>query len=533
MNKYWYFLFICLLTTPLKSQDLYAVNQIQVVKLYIETPNWDNRLNAYKKQGLDKRVPAKLILNGVTYDSVGVRYKGNSSYFNTRKENTSKLPFNVKINYINNNQVIPGGFNRLKLSNVFRDPSFLREVLSYEIASDYMPAPRANFAKVYVNDEYFGLYNSTESIDSHFLIDRFEEEDGVLFKCDPVWKAKNIAGCKPNQKSTLAYMAKDSTCYTNAYELKTKTGWPALINLTDILNNKTADIETVLNVDQVLWMLAFNNVLVNLDSYTGRLVHNYYLYQDINGIFNPIIWDLNMSLGGFRFDGTGKALSNEEMQTLSPFLHYKTNNLDRPLITLLLKDNLYRKVYLAHIRTILNDHFSNGKYKERAKYIQQLIDTEVKNDTNKLYAYEGFQKNLAETTLAKTAKIIGITELMDKRVEYLSNHAVFKKKPPVISAVEHQFDAEGIFITANIIGNEGKEGEKQSVYLVYRNSRNGAWQKIQMFDDGGHKDYLQNDLIYAATIEEVPNTEYYIIAEGERTAALSPERASFEFHQVE
>ena len=166
-------------------------------------------------------------------------------------------------------------------------------------------------------------------------------------------------------------MAKDSTCYTNAYELKTKTGWPELINLTDILNNKTEEIETILNVDQVLWMLAFNNVLVNLDSYTGRLVHNYYLYQDINGIFNPIIWDLNMSFGGFRFDGTGKALSNEEMQTLSPFIHYKTKNPDRPLITLLLKKNLYRKVYLAHIQTILNDHFKNGKYKERAKYVQQ------------------------------------------------------------------------------------------------------------------------------------------------------------------
>ncbi len=532
MNKYWYFLFICLFSTSLKSQDLYSVNQVQTIKLYIDTPNWDNRLNAYKKQGLDKRISAKLIFNGVTYDSVGVRYKGNSSYFNTRKENTSKLPFNIKINYTNKNQLLPGGFKRLKLSNVFRDPSFLREVLSYEIAGNYMPAPKANFAKVYVNDEYLGLYNNTESIDNHFLADRFEEEDGVLFKCDPVWKAKNIAGCKPNQKSTLVYMAKDSTCYTNAYELKTKTGWPELINLTDILNNKTEHIETVLNVDQVLWMLAFNNVLVNLDSYTGRLVHNYYLYQDINGVFNPIIWDLNMSLGGFRFDGTGKALSNEEMQTLSPFIHYKTKNPERPLITLLLKKTLYRKVYLAHIQTIINDHFSNGKYKERAKYIQRLIDTEVKNDTNKLYPYEGFQTNLDATTLAKTSKIIGITELMDKRVDYLSKHPVFKKTPPVIAEVEHQLDSEGIFITAKITGNEGKEGKKQSAYLVYRNGKNGAWQRVQMFDDGSHKDYSQNDSIYAATIDEVPNTEYYIIAEGERMAALSPERASFEFYEV-
>lgn len=532
MNKFWFLILFLLGTGSLKSQDIYAINQIQTVKLYIEVPNWDNRLNAYKKQGLDKRLPAKLVFNGVTYDSVGVRYKGNSSYFNTRKENTSKLPFNIKINYANKNQLLPGGIKRLKLSNVFRDPSFLREVLSYEIAGNYMPAPKANFAKVYVNDEYIGLYNSSESIDNHFLADRFGEEDGVLFKCDPVWKAKNIAGCKPNQKSTLVYMAKDSTCYTNAYELKTKSGWPQLINLTDVLNNKTEDIETILNVDQVLWMLAFNNVLVNLDSYTGRLVHNYYLYQDINGIFNPVIWDLNMSFGGFRFDGTGKALSNEEMQTLSPFIHYKTKNPDRPLITLLLKKSLYRKVYLAHMQTIVSDHFSNDKYKERAKYVQRLIETEVRNDTNKLYPFEGFQKNLEETTLAKTSKIIGITELMDKRVAYLANHPVFKKTPPVISEVEHQFDTDGIFITAKITNNENKDGKRQPAYLVYKNDKNGAWQRVEMFDDGSHKDYSQDDLIYAATIEKVPDTKYYIIAEGERTATLSPERASFEFHEV-
>lgn len=534
MNKFWCLLFALFICSPLKSQDLYAVNRIQNIKLYIDTPNWDNRLNAYKKQGLDTRIVAKLVLNGVTYDSVGVRYKGNSSYFNTRKENTAKLPFNIKINHIKKTQRLPGGVKRLKLSNVFRDPSFLREVLSYEIAGDYMPTPRANFAKLYINDEYIGLYNSAENIDGMFLSNHFGEGEGngTLFKCDPIWKAKNIKGCKPNQKSTLVYLGKDSTCYTNSYELKSSTGWEDLIQLTEVLNKKPAAIESVLNVDQILWMLAFNNVLVNLDSYTGRLVHNYYLYKDVNGLFNPIIWDLNMSLGGFRFDGSGKALSNENLQKLSPFIHYKTKNPDRPLITMLLKTPLYRKVYLAHMRTILNDHFSNGKYKERAKSIQRLIDFEVQKDPNRLYPYEGFKTNFESTTLAKTSKIIGISELMDNRVTYLNNHPVFQKAPPSITEVEHKYDDEGIFITAKITGNEDKDGKRQPAYLVYKNAANGTWKKMEMFDDGSHKDYSQDDTIYAATIEKGAGTKYYIIAEGERTAALSPERASHEFHEV-
>ena len=38
--------------------------------------------------------------------------------------------------------------------------------------------------------------------------------------------------------------------------------------------------EKVLDVDRALWMLAFNNVLVNLDSYSGAFRQNYYLYHD-------------------------------------------------------------------------------------------------------------------------------------------------------------------------------------------------------------------------------------------------------------
>ena len=163
-------LFLCLfLGITLQSQNLYDLNTIQEIKLYFDDPYWDNKLNAYKKQGEEKRLIGKMILNGITYDSVGVRYKGNSSFFNTRKSGSTKLPFNIKINQTEKSRRLPGGYKRIKLSNVFRDPSFLREVLSYEIAGNYMPTPRANFAKLYVNDEYLGLYNSTESVDGNFL----------------------------------------------------------------------------------------------------------------------------------------------------------------------------------------------------------------------------------------------------------------------------------------------------------------------------------------------------------------------------
>jgi len=62
-------------------------------------------------------------------------------------------------------------------------------------------------------------------------------------------------------------------------------GWDELIDLCDTLVNQTAAIDQILDVDRALWMLAFNNVLVNLDSYIGGFAQNYYLYRDDYGRF--------------------------------------------------------------------------------------------------------------------------------------------------------------------------------------------------------------------------------------------------------
>ena len=220
------------------------------------------------------------------------------------------------------------------------------------------------------------------------------------------------------------------------------------------------------------------------------------------------------------------------MQTLSPFIHYKEQNSERPLIVQIFKNALYRKIYVGHIRTILNEHFSNGKYKERARQIQQIIDNEVKKDDNKLYSYEGFIQNLDQTMLAGTSKIIGITELMDKRVDYLKNHPVLQKTPPVISEVRHESTTTEIRIRAKVAPATSNPEPIEKVYLAYRNSKKGIFQMIEMLDDGTQNDGAAGDQTYGIVIEKAANTQYYIIAEGERSAMLSPERASFEFYKI-
>ncbi len=499
------------------SQELYDLDKIQEVKITIDEPHWDNKLNAYKKQNLSKRLIGSVKVNGVQYDSVGIRYKGNSSYFNIRKTDSNKLPFNIKIDYIKKDQRLPGNFKTLKLSNVFRDPSFLREALSYEIAGQYMAASRANYAHVYVNEDYLGFYNLTESVDKQFLRTHFGDDDGVLFKCDPAWKASKVEGCAVNEKATLKYLGADSSCYKNSYELKSDHGWNALVQFTkDLKDKRNQDLESIMNVDAMLWMLAFDISLVNLDSYLGRLCHNYYIYQDSMGRFNPIIWDMNMSFGGFRFGGTGKSLSDTELQKISPLLHFKSQNKNRPLILHLFENPLYRKIYLAHLRTINNENFVNGRYKEKAKEIRKIIDSAVKNDTNKLYSYEGFVDNFEKQAMASTSKIVGLSYLMDTRSQYLKNHPLLRKTPPSISNVKHESTEEEITITAQL-------GNTEKVWLYYR-SENMIFKSTPM---------TREEATYTATIPNQPNTQYYILAENKEAAMLSPERAAYEFYSVE
>lgn len=511
-------LFFCTLSAF--SQDhLYAWDTIQEVKIYFEQDNWQKILDHYKKEGDKKRLTGSVKINGTVYENVGIRYKGNSSYNNTQNDDEIKLPFNIKLTHEDSEQKTPQGYKTLKLANVFRDPSFVREILAYEIARKYMPAPKCNFAKVYINDEYWGLYSNTESIDKRFLKNYYKEKDGVLFKCDPEsWNIETRPGCEEGGRATLNYLGDDLRCYEGYYELKSDdpAGWNDLITLTQTIEQKNVNLDSLLDVVQTLWMLAFNNVTVNLDSYTGLLCHNYYIYKTANGQFHPLVWDMNLAFGGFRMADEGGKLTNEEMQKMSPFLHYK--NEKRPLIHQLLSDDLNRKIYLAQIKTIVEENFGNDWYKQRIETVQTLIDQAVQEDSHKLYPYRDFKANVDSTAQAGNAKIVGITELMDARTSYLLGHPLIEKESPTISEVTHEVVADSL-ITINAVAENVEQ-----VWLFCKNNSKAIFQRVELDEKGNNQ--------WTTQINYTPTLQYYIVAEAAKTATLMPKRAGMEYFDM-
>lgn len=493
------------------QQDLYDANVIQKLEIHFDQTNWDALLDAQKNGAEDYIVAAWCKVNGIKYDSVGVKYKGNSSYNSSNKKN----PMHIELDYVKKQKY--NGQGDIKLSNGFQDPTFIREALSYYILENYMDAPRANFMNVYINDQLVGLYTNVESINSVFIDNTFGTKDNTLVKCNP----QSVMGSLP----TLLYLGADSTKYYAAYEIKSDFGWKELIHLCDTLNNKVASIEKILDVDKALWMLAFNIVLVNLDSYTGNFSQNYYLYRDQNERFASIVWDLNMSFGGFPGLGGGST-DQSKLSTL-----YNATSTNRPLISKLLANASYKKKYMAHIRTISKDFFENNLYLDEAQRLRTLIDADVKADPNKFYTYAQFQSSMT-TDITNSGggpggSVPGLSKLMTNRVAFFKTDAEYNKVPPSIKEYYTEYaGAAGMRIHLKL-------ETTGSSYLGYRYGKYEKFTYVQMYDDGLHGDGAANDLHFTYVIPQGDfEAQYYLYVENNDAGLFSPQNAEHNYYTV-
>lgn len=501
------------------SQNFYDTNTIQDIRIVFAESNWDALLDA-QASSTEDYIPAQSVtINGTVFNNVGVKYKGNSTY----NANRVKNPFHIELDTYQNQDY--QGYTDIKLSNVYYDPTFLREPLSYSILRQYMHAPLSNYANVYVNGTLIGLYVSSESISKKFVDEHFYSNNNAFFKCNPIGGAGPGSSSFPN----LAYLGTNPTSYQAAYEMNSDAGWEDLIALTNTLANDISNIESVLDVDRALWMLAFDNVLVNLDSYLGTFKQNYYLYKDDNGRFNAIVWDLNMSFGVFSQTGTISLNNTTAKKQMTHLLH--SGDAAWPLMQKLMAVPKYKRMYLAHFRTILEENFANNSYLTTAQSYQNVINAAVQADPNKQFTYAQFQSNL-NTDITGGMGAPGITNLMSGRTTYLLAQTDFTNTRPTIAnvtpAVENPLINSDVYITANVV-----DANSNGVFLGYRSDKRLPFTKIQMYDDGLHGDGAAGDFVYGAAMN-VANAfmQYYIYAENNNVGRFSPERAEHEFHTL-
>ncbi|MBK8497578.1 MAG: CotH kinase family protein [Flavobacteriales bacterium] len=411
-----YFLLPGVASAQAPSDSLFNTDQVIDIQLTFAQPSYWDSLIAYYNEGLERQLLASVVLSDATgtyaYDSVGVRFKGNSSYGLPVKK-SMKIDFNE---YVNGQKY--HGMKKLNLNNGFNDPTLLREKIFFDFCLDQgVLAPRAIFGNITINGSLLGFYGVVEQVDKEFLDRWIDDQRGNLFKAGDQFGG----GSGGTTAADLAWHGSSQAGYTARYELKTNEAeddWGDLIDLIDVINNSTTNqVEATLpglwEWQPVLRSLAIDNLFANLDSYINS-ARNYYVYHDSTTLkWNWIKWDANEAFG--RYSGGQSNLVN-----LAP--NYVANT--RPLMTKIMSTPSFYQAYLVEYCAAW-EVFTNLLLDPRIDELAAMIQPHVFADPIKQYTNAQFTTNLTSNITTTggpggTQTIYGLKSFIDVRRQYLT-----------------------------------------------------------------------------------------------------------------
>ncbi len=309
-----------------------------------------------------------------TLVNVGIHVRGNTS------RDAAKKSFELSFN-----SYVPGrkyrGLEKMKLNGEHNDVSILRSKVSYDLLTQCgLPSPRTSYIKLYINNEYKGLYIHIEHFDEEYIQKRFpNDHTGNLFKC--------FYG------SDLTYHGTNPTYYQNTYKLKTNetvNDYTGLIHLIEVLYNSAnanfvCEIQDVFDVDSYLRTLALEILIGQWDGYAYNK-NNYFLYErPSDGKFIFMEYDLDNTFGidWFNVDWSTRNL-------------YTWANSNRPLYSKLLAVPYFKDRFNYHMKDILTNYFLPTPLNSNLQSTQNLISSAALADDYKGYDYGFTNQNFLD-----------------------------------------------------------------------------------------------------------------------------------------
>ncbi len=160
------------------------------------------------------------------------------------------------------------------------------------------------------------------------------------------------------------------------------------------------DIEDVVDVEAVIRYFVVHNFVCNFDSYTGSMVHNYYLYEK-DGQLSMIPWDYNLAFGGFeaQSDADGNGGSNANSMVNFPIDSPVSGGSveERPMLAWIFNNEEYTEMYHQYFQEFLDSYFADGSFsnsyfEEMISSVKEMIAPYVEKDPTKFCSYEEFEK---------------------------------------------------------------------------------------------------------------------------------------------
>ena len=192
---------------------------------------------------------------------------------------------------------------------------------------------------------------------------------------------------------SLIYTDDEYDSYTNIFEnAKTKISDRDKDRLIASLKNlnEGENIENVVDAEEVIRYFVVHNFVCNFDSYTGFMIHNYYLYEK-DGQLSMIPWDYNLAFGGFEAGTDAQSLVNYPID--SPVSGGTVES--RPMLAWIFADEKYTELYHQYFSEFLSQYFISGEFEKMIDTVSEMIAPYVEKDPTKFCSYEEFQEGVS------------------------------------------------------------------------------------------------------------------------------------------
>jgi len=365
-------------TTIGYEERLFATDRVHTIDIVID--DWDAFISTAQSEEYSA---CSVIIDGETINNVGIRGKGNTSLSTVSSMDSDRYSFKIEFDQYDNTKSYYG-LDKLCLNNLIQDNTYMKDYLTYQMMGEFgVAAPLCSYVYITVNGEEWGLYLAVEAVEESFLQRNYGDNYGELYKPDSMsfgggrgngkdfdmsdfmdkqengdtsgtssFREKNIPGSRGNNGEMpgkngpggkgssdvkLQYIDDDSDSYANIFDsAKTSVTEADQNRLIESLKqlSEYENLNKVVNIEDVLRYFVIHNFVVNGDSYTGNMIHNYYLYEE-NGQMSMIPWDYNLAFGTFQGSDASSSVNEEIDEVLS----------DRPMQAWIFSDEIYSQQY--------------------------------------------------------------------------------------------------------------------------------------------------------------------------------------------
>lgn len=371
---------------------------------------------------------ANVVIDGESYKNVGIRAKGNTSLSTVASLGSERYSFKIEFDHYDSAKSYYG-LDKLSLNNLIQDSTMMKDYLTYTMRNEFgVNSSLCSYVYITVNGEDWGLYLAVEGVEEAFLERSYGSDYGELYKPDSLSFGggrgnggdfdmggfgfsfggtdtdSNESGGPAAMFGTgegetgsfsfggfgmgssdvkLQYIDDELDSYPNIWNNAktdiTEADQKRLIESLKKLSGNE-DIASVVDIEQVIRYFVVHNYVCNDDSYTGMMVHNYYLYEK-DGRLSMIPWDYNLGFGTF---GSANAASIVNTPIDTPV---SGGSSDRPMLNWMFENDEYTALYHQYFTEFLN----RVDIQSIIGNAYDLIQSYVEKDPTAFFTYEEFE----------------------------------------------------------------------------------------------------------------------------------------------